>query len=296
MQEARSLPFIPFCFNDICPFVRSVGCIIRPRLRLCCLEAGVWGREHSRQSGSFSPLWEDPVLLMAFLGNCGWSSTNTKYRITYHFQPLQGWMLTLSTHFIFYLTDNTVNFQVLPQDSVVSESGELTELGRSYVPPRVLLDALCVVCSSASQWGDPAEAESLAMETLIVSHHPSIGTWFSLFDNPEVCCYSALVVVAASEMSHSTFIFFSGSLPWPLACSPLLHELESWRVHRKQPGGYSPTAAQSRCRQPGLTIVQLHFLYSTFVYTDSCRKWWKNRMKRLHVASRSRKGDEFRWW
>uniref|UniRef100_A0AAX7TIT7 TOG domain-containing protein n=1 Tax=Astatotilapia calliptera TaxID=8154 RepID=A0AAX7TIT7_ASTCA len=72
--------------------------------------------------------------------------------------------------------------KVLPQDSVVSESGELTELGRSYVPPRVLLDALCVVCSSASQWGDPAEAESLAMETLIVSHHPSIvearrGLW-----------------------------------------------------------------------------------------------------------------------
>lgn len=160
----------------------------------------------------------------------------------------------------FYLTDNTVNFQVLPQDSVVSESGELTELGRSYVPPRVLLDALCVVCSSASQWGDPAEAESLAMETLIVSHHPSIGTWFSQFDNPEVCCYSALVVVAASEMSHSTFIFFSGSSPWPLACSPLLHELESWRVHRKQPGGYSPTAAQSRCRQPGLTISTASFL------------------------------------
>ncbi|XP_040898957.1 eIF-2-alpha kinase activator GCN1 [Toxotes jaculatrix] len=72
--------------------------------------------------------------------------------------------------------------KVLPQDVLVSESGELTELGRSYVPPRVLLDALCVVCSSASQWGDPAEAESLAMEILIVTHHPSIvearrGLW-----------------------------------------------------------------------------------------------------------------------
>uniref|UniRef100_UPI0037E8FE79 stalled ribosome sensor GCN1 n=1 Tax=Semicossyphus pulcher TaxID=241346 RepID=UPI0037E8FE79 len=71
---------------------------------------------------------------------------------------------------------------ILPQDLLVSESGELTELGRSYVPPRVLLDALCVVCSSASQWGDPAEAENLAMETLIVTHHPSIvearrGLW-----------------------------------------------------------------------------------------------------------------------
>ena len=57
----------------------------------------------------------------------------------------------------------------------MSEPGELTELGRSYVPPQVLLDSLCVVCSSASQWGDPAEAENLAMEILIVTHHPSIG-------------------------------------------------------------------------------------------------------------------------
>ncbi|KAM7392001.1 hypothetical protein PAMP_022644 [Pampus punctatissimus] len=72
--------------------------------------------------------------------------------------------------------------KVLPQDVLVSESGELTELGRSYIPPRVLLDALCVICSSASQWGDPTEAENLAMEILIVTHHPSIvearcGLW-----------------------------------------------------------------------------------------------------------------------
>uniref|UniRef100_A0A3Q3F6D5 GCN1 activator of EIF2AK4 n=1 Tax=Kryptolebias marmoratus TaxID=37003 RepID=A0A3Q3F6D5_KRYMA len=72
--------------------------------------------------------------------------------------------------------------KVLPQDALLSESGELTELGRSYVPPRVLLDALCVVCSAASQWGDSTEAENLAMETLIVTHHPSIvkarsGLW-----------------------------------------------------------------------------------------------------------------------
>lgn len=57
----------------------------------------------------------------------------------------------------------------------MSDSGELTELGRSYVPPRVLLDALCVVCSSASQWGDLGESENLAMEILIAAHHPSIG-------------------------------------------------------------------------------------------------------------------------
>ncbi|KAM9391827.1 stalled ribosome sensor GCN1 [Pholidichthys leucotaenia] len=64
--------------------------------------------------------------------------------------------------------------QILHPDLLVSESGELTELGRNYVPLRVLLEALCVFCSSAGQWGDPAEVESLAMETLIVAHHPSI--------------------------------------------------------------------------------------------------------------------------
>ncbi|XP_035021502.1 eIF-2-alpha kinase activator GCN1 [Hippoglossus stenolepis] len=72
--------------------------------------------------------------------------------------------------------------KVLPQDVLVSDSGELTELGRSYIPPRVLLEALYVVCSATSQWGDPTEAENLAMETMIVSHHPSIiearqGLW-----------------------------------------------------------------------------------------------------------------------
>ena len=66
--------------------------------------------------------------------------------------------------------------QVLNQDALVSESGELTEVGRSYTPPRVLLEALCVICSATSQWGDPAEAEKMAMEILIVTHHPSIGT------------------------------------------------------------------------------------------------------------------------
>uniref|UniRef100_A0A7N6AJF2 TOG domain-containing protein n=1 Tax=Anabas testudineus TaxID=64144 RepID=A0A7N6AJF2_ANATE len=81
--------------------------------------------------------------------------------------------------------------KVLPQEVLVLESGELTELGRSYVAPRVLLDALSVVCSSASQWGDPAEAENLAMEILIVSHHPSIvearrGLWSILLSSMNI--------------------------------------------------------------------------------------------------------------
>ncbi|XP_015253816.1 PREDICTED: translational activator GCN1 [Cyprinodon variegatus] len=81
--------------------------------------------------------------------------------------------------------------KVLAQDVLLSESGELTELGRSYIPPRVLLDALCVVCSAASQWGDPAEAENVAMETLIVTHHPSIvgvrpGLWPLLLSSMKI--------------------------------------------------------------------------------------------------------------
>ncbi|KAM8866194.1 stalled ribosome sensor GCN1 isoform 2-T2 [Synchiropus picturatus] len=69
--------------------------------------------------------------------------------------------------------------KVLDQDALVSDSGDLTELGRTYVLPRVLHEALTVVCSAAS--GDMTESESLAMETLIVAHHPSIearrGLW-----------------------------------------------------------------------------------------------------------------------
>uniref|UniRef100_A0A4W4EK25 TOG domain-containing protein n=1 Tax=Electrophorus electricus TaxID=8005 RepID=A0A4W4EK25_ELEEL len=58
--------------------------------------------------------------------------------------------------------------------NVETEAGETSELGRTYVPPRVLLEALCTICSAAGQWGDPAEAKKLALDLLVVSHHPSI--------------------------------------------------------------------------------------------------------------------------
>ncbi|KAL2092754.1 hypothetical protein ACEWY4_012552 [Coilia grayii] len=64
--------------------------------------------------------------------------------------------------------------KVLPPEVLQSESGELTEVGRAYVPPRNLLEALLAMCAVAGQWNDPSETEKLAMETLIVSHHPSI--------------------------------------------------------------------------------------------------------------------------
>uniref|UniRef100_A0A672PWA4 GCN1 activator of EIF2AK4 n=1 Tax=Sinocyclocheilus grahami TaxID=75366 RepID=A0A672PWA4_SINGR len=64
--------------------------------------------------------------------------------------------------------------KILPSDVVYMETGELTEIGRSYVAPRILLDALSVICSVAAQWNDPAETEKLALDILIVIHHPSI--------------------------------------------------------------------------------------------------------------------------
>ncbi|KAG5840714.1 hypothetical protein ANANG_G00191620 [Anguilla anguilla] len=65
--------------------------------------------------------------------------------------------------------------KVLPQEQLLSEAGELTELGRAYAPPRVLKEALCVICSVVGQQNDAAEAERLAIEVLVMAHHPSIG-------------------------------------------------------------------------------------------------------------------------
>ncbi|XP_073766133.1 stalled ribosome sensor GCN1 [Danio rerio] len=64
--------------------------------------------------------------------------------------------------------------KILPADVLYTETGELTETGRSYVSPRVLQEALSVICSVAAQWNAPDETEKLALEILIVTHHPSI--------------------------------------------------------------------------------------------------------------------------
>uniref|UniRef100_A0A8C1MBW7 GCN1 activator of EIF2AK4 n=1 Tax=Cyprinus carpio TaxID=7962 RepID=A0A8C1MBW7_CYPCA len=64
--------------------------------------------------------------------------------------------------------------KILPPDVVYTETSELTEIGRSYIAPRILLDALSVICSVAAQWNDPAETEKLALDIIIVTHHPSI--------------------------------------------------------------------------------------------------------------------------
>lgn len=63
----------------------------------------------------------------------------------------------------------------MPPEVLQTETGEWTELGRLYIPPWILLEALRVLCTTAGQWNDSSEAEKLALDIIIVAHHPSIG-------------------------------------------------------------------------------------------------------------------------
>lgn len=183
-----------------------------------------------------------------------------------------------------------MNFQILPQEVLMSEPGELTELGRSYVPPQVLLDSLCVVCSSASQWGDPAEAENLAMEILIVTHHPSIGmrgNFSSAFIRDSI----EMLNLYLTSCPLLFFFFSSRSSPWPLACSASLHEHKSWRIYRKESRIYSATSARGQRRQPGLKTTHLyvpHLHFCCFGLFPWFVKWitilWPQNLKKKWIA------------
>uniref|UniRef100_A0A8C9G348 GCN1 activator of EIF2AK4 n=1 Tax=Pavo cristatus TaxID=9049 RepID=A0A8C9G348_PAVCR len=75
--------------------------------------------------------------------------------------------------------------KVMPQEVLVMESGELSEQGKTYIPPRVLHEALCVISSVAGLDVDSFETDKLALEMLLVSHHPSLvavqpGLWPAL--------------------------------------------------------------------------------------------------------------------
>ncbi|XP_038618375.1 eIF-2-alpha kinase activator GCN1 [Tachyglossus aculeatus] len=75
--------------------------------------------------------------------------------------------------------------KVLPSEALWTESGEMAELGKAYVPPRVLQETLCVISGVPGLESDPTETERLAQEMLIITHHPSIvavqsGLWPSL--------------------------------------------------------------------------------------------------------------------
>lgn len=57
----------------------------------------------------------------------------------------------------------------------MTDAGEVTEMGKAYVPPRVLQEALCVISGVPGLKGDVTSTEQLAQEMLIISHHPSLG-------------------------------------------------------------------------------------------------------------------------
>lgn len=64
---------------------------------------------------------------------------------------------------------------MLPLEALVTDAGEVTETGKTYVPPRVLQEALCVISGVPGLEGDITNTEQLAQEMLIISHHPSLG-------------------------------------------------------------------------------------------------------------------------
>ncbi|XP_077016110.1 stalled ribosome sensor GCN1 [Tamandua tetradactyla] len=75
--------------------------------------------------------------------------------------------------------------KVLPLETLVTDTGEVTEAGKAYVPPRVLQEALCVISGVPGLEGDVTNTEQLAQEMLIISHHPSLvavqsGLWPAL--------------------------------------------------------------------------------------------------------------------
>ncbi|KAH0625453.1 hypothetical protein JD844_014982 [Phrynosoma platyrhinos] len=75
--------------------------------------------------------------------------------------------------------------KVLPAETLVTETGELSEQGKMYVPPRILQETLCVISCVSCLEGDLEEKEKLALEMLLVSNHPSLvavhsGLWPAL--------------------------------------------------------------------------------------------------------------------
>uniref|UniRef100_A0A8D0LAP4 GCN1 activator of EIF2AK4 n=1 Tax=Sphenodon punctatus TaxID=8508 RepID=A0A8D0LAP4_SPHPU len=66
--------------------------------------------------------------------------------------------------------------KVLRIEALVTESGELSELEKAYIPPRVLQEALFVISGVASLEVESVETEKLALEMLLISHHPSLVT------------------------------------------------------------------------------------------------------------------------
>lgn len=64
-------------------------------------------------------------------------------------------------------------------------------MGKAYVPPRVLQEALCVISGVPELRSDSTSTEELAQELLIISHHPSLvavqsGLWPALLTRMKI--------------------------------------------------------------------------------------------------------------
>ncbi|XP_051887942.1 eIF-2-alpha kinase activator GCN1 [Pristis pectinata] len=75
--------------------------------------------------------------------------------------------------------------KVIPLEGLMAESGEPTEAGKSYIPPRVLVEALCAITNIPGLENDVSEAEKLARDIVFMAHHPSIeaaqtGLWSAI--------------------------------------------------------------------------------------------------------------------
>lgn len=103
-----------------------------------------------------------------------------------------------------------LSLQVLPLEALVTDAGEVTEIGKTYVPPRVLQEALCVISGVPGLKGDITSTEQLAQEMLVIAHHPSLGLWLWGRSGR-----AGEVIVQAEGFKKP--LSFSGSTVWTLA-------------------------------------------------------------------------------
>nr|XP_033809981.1 eIF-2-alpha kinase activator GCN1 isoform X2 [Geotrypetes seraphini] len=74
-----------------------------------------------------------------------------------------------------------LSHKALPREDLVTESGEISELAKASISPRILQETLHVIASGPSLEADPEEGEKLARELLIVAHHPSLAVQSALW-------------------------------------------------------------------------------------------------------------------
>lgn len=119
-----------------------------------------------------------------------------------------------------------VSPQVLPFEALVTDTGEVTEAGKTYVPPRVLQEALCVISGVPGLEGGITGMEQLAQEMLIISHHPSLGLWPGWAGRA-----GTLSEEQAGRRPQRAPLPFSGCAVWPLASTSRQDEDRSGSLH-----------------------------------------------------------------